>query len=356
MQIKTQTQMRAAVYQGKSRVSCEKILIPTLKAGEVLVRINSCGVCATDLKKVEYNLLLPPRVYGHEMAGTIVRLGSRVKGWRLGERVAVFHHVPCKKCFYCERHEYAQCPQYKKTGTTAGFEPAGGGFAEYIRVMPWIVNEGGMIRVPKNVSLEEACFLEPVNTCLKGVDRLQARKKDCVVVFGQGPIGLLFTQLLKARGQRVFALDLFKSRQRFAKKLGATWSADPRSPSFEKTLLKVTEGRGADAAVLAVPSDAAFQQALNCVRPGGKVLLFANTKRGDHRNVDAGVICVDEKTILGSYSASVDVLDETIRLVFSKKVKVAPLISHRFALEEVNAAFDLASHPTESSLKVLVKP
>jgi L-iditol 2-dehydrogenase len=349
------SRMRAAVYRGRGRVVLEEIPVPSVGPGEVLVRVAACGVCHTDLKKVEYALQPPPRIYGHEMSGTIAAVGRGVRGWKAGDRVAVFHHIPCGRCYYCERSDYAQCPVYKKTGTTAGFEPAGGGYAEFLRVLPWIVRRG-MVRVPRGVPLEHATFLEPVNTCLKGVDRLRLRRGDLVLVFGQGPIGLLFTQLLRARGARPVGLDLIPRRRRLAGRLGAAWTADPRSPAFARRLARETEGRGADAAVLAVPSEPAFAQALDAVRPGGSVLLFAHTRKGDRVGLDAGGICVDEKTVLGSYSSSVDVSDEVARLVFSRRVDVGPLISHRFPLERVAEAFELASRPTASSLKVLVTP
>lgn len=347
--------MRAAVYRGQNDVRVESLPLPEVGAGEVLVRIDTCGVCHTDLKKVHYGLLPPPRVYGHEMAGVIVATGRGVKGWKNGDRVAIFHHTPCGDCFYCERKEYSQCPLYKKTGTTAAFEPAGGGFAQYIRVMPWIVKRG-MVRVPRNVSFEEASFLEPVNTCLKGVDRLHLRRKDCVLIFGQGPIGLLFTQLVQARGACPYSMDLIPKRRQMSVKLGAKQSLDPREEGCKQAIAKATDGRGADAAILAVPSEPAFHQALSMVRPGGKVLLFAHTKRGDELSLDAGVVCVDEKTVLGSYSSSVDLNAECARLIFSRKVKVAPLITHRFELDRITEAFDLAAHPTADSLKVVVHP
>lgn len=347
--------MTAAVYRGRGRVVVEKVPVPAIGPGEVLVRIAACGVCHTDLKKVEYGLQPPPRIYGHEMAGSIVARGRGVKSWKVGDRVAVFHHIPCGRCFYCDRKDYAQCPVYKKTGSTAGFEPAGGGFAEYIRVLPWIV-ESGMVRVPASVPIEHASFLEPVNTCLKGVDRLPLRRGDRTLVFGQGPIGLLFTQLLRARGARPVGLDLLASRRRLSTRLGADWSADPRSPAFERRLKRESEGRGADAAVLAVPSQAALKQALGLLRPGGTVLLFAHTRRGEEVRVDAGAVCVDEKTVLGSYSSSIDLSEEVARLVFSGKVDVGPLISHRLPLSSVTEAFELAARPTARSLKILVTP
>ena len=347
--------MWAAVYRGRQKVRVEPVPTPVIGRGEALVRVDTCGVCATDLKKVEYGLAPPPRIFGHEMAGVIEALGVGVKRWKVGDRVVVFHHIPCGRCFYCKRTDHAQCATYKRTGTTAGFEPAGGGFAQQIRVFPWIVRHG-MIRVPRGVTLEEASFIEPVNTCLKGAHRLGLRRGDWVMVFGQGPIGLIFTQLIVARGGRVMALDLIRRRRQLAQKLGASQVADPRSSIFHQKVLRMTGGRGADAAILAVPSESAFQQALATIRPGGKVLLFAHTKKGDSFRVDAGIVCMDEKTILGSYSASVDVQAEAARLVFSRKVRVALLITHRFPLAQIKEAFRLASHPTEHSLKVVIKP
>ena len=169
--------MRAAVYRGESQVSVDEIQTPVIGEGEILIRVEACGVCHTDLKKIEYNLLTPPRVYGHETAGVVAATGSRVSKFQTGDRVIVFHHIPCGRCFYCERKLYAQCAVYKKVGVTAGFEPAGGGFAQYVRVMDWIV-ERGVEKIPDGVSFEVASFVEPVNTCVKGVAQLDPRAGD----------------------------------------------------------------------------------------------------------------------------------------------------------------------------------
>lgn len=347
--------MWAAVYRGKGKVRVERLPVPRIGPGEALLRVDTCGVCATDLKKIAYGLVPPPRVFGHETAGTIVALGHGVQGWRAGDRVAVFHHIPCRRCFYCARGDYAQCAGYKRTGTTAGFEPAGGGFAQYVRVLPWIVRRG-MLRVPRGVSLEEASFIEPVATCLKGIARLKLRRGEEVLVFGQGAIGLLFTQLIRWRGARATGLDLLAPRRRLALRLGAVRAEDPRSAACERRVLAATDGRGADAALLAVPSQAALDQALRLVRPGGRVLLFAHTRRGEAAAFDAGQVTVEDKTLIGCYSADADLQDLTARLIFSGRVRVRPLISHRFPLSRAAEAFELALHPTPRSLKIVVKP
>jgi len=336
--------MRAAVYRGVNDIRLEQLPVPRIGAGELLVKVAVCGVCPTDIKKIHHGTLPPPRVFGHETAGTIVQMGRSVTGFRVGERVGLHHHIPCLKCHYCRHHAFAQCETYKRTGITAGFEPAGGGYAEYVRVMPFVLP--GVVKIPAKNSFEEAAMLEPVNTVLKAVKRLNLLPGDSVLVAGQGPIGLMFTRLLELRGMRVLATDLLPSRLKLAKKFGA-------HRVCLATRMSASVGQF-DAAVLAVPSDAALQQALQFLRGAGQVLLFAHTKRGAKTEVDLASVCVDEKDLIGSYSADVTIQKEVARLVFSRQLDVRKLISHRFPLEQTAEAVALAAQPTPDSLKVLV--
>ena len=190
--------MQAAVYKGASVVEVESVPVPEIGAGEILIRVEACGICHTDLKKIAYNLLPAPRIYGHETAGVVTAVGNGVTRYSPGDRVIVFHHIPCGECFYCRRKLYAQCPVYKKVGVTAGYEPAGGGFAQYVRAMDWIV-ERGVEKIPDGVSFEQACFVEPVNTCLKGhqANRSAAGRRDCRA--GTGPHRLDFHHVGRAQ-------------------------------------------------------------------------------------------------------------------------------------------------------------
>ncbi len=174
------------------------------------IRVESCGICPTDLKKIAYNLLPGPRIYGHETAGVIAAVGAGVTKYQPGDRVIVFHHIPCGKCFYCGKKLYAQCPVYKKVGVTAGYEPAGGGFSQYVRVMDWIV-ERGIEKIPDGVSFDAASFVEPVNTCLKGMKQLDPQPGDVVAILGQGPVGLIFTMMAAREGLRIVATDTFET-------------------------------------------------------------------------------------------------------------------------------------------------
>src|ERR1700686_178647 len=188
--------MRAAVYRGKRRVVVEDVPVPAIVDGEVLIRVAACGICGTDIKKIEHGFVAAPQIFGHEVSGTVVALGAGVTRWKLGDRVMSFHHIPCGTCFYCERKLFSQCAVYKKTGLTAGFDPNGGGFAEFVRAMPWVA-ERGVVAIPGGVGFEEATFVEPVNTCLKAVRKARIMPGDEVLVIGAGPIGLLLLMLAK---------------------------------------------------------------------------------------------------------------------------------------------------------------
>ena len=220
--------MRAAVYKGDSVVAVEHVPTPEIGPGELLVRVEACGVCHTDLKKIEYNLLAPPRIYGHETAGVVARVGRGVRNFAPGDRVVVFHHIPCSHCFYCRKKLFAQCPVYKKVGVTAGFEPAGGGFSQFVRVMDWIV-ERGVEKIPDGVSFERASFVEPVNTCLKAVVQCAPEPGEVALILGQGPIGLLFTMLLRRAGAHVVTSDTIPSRRALSLRCGAEQVLDPRA-------------------------------------------------------------------------------------------------------------------------------
>ncbi len=254
-------------------------------------------------------------------------------------------------------------------------------------------------------------MLEPVNTVLKAVRRLSLLRGDVVLVAGQGPIGLMFTRLLQLAGIRVIATDLFASRLKLAKKFGAEWVLNvsggregkfvgaevtrrATQPAFSTLIRRATRGRGLDAAIVTVPSDAVVSQSLDFLRGGGQLMLFAHTQRqssgraelllrqaAEHRrpateseaaarkgltrpthfslqpsafSLDLSSICVDEKDLLGSYSSDFTLQAEVARLVFSRRLDVRPLISHVFPLEETAQAVALAARPTADSLKILV--
>ena len=345
--------MRAGVYRGQGRVVVEQVPIPQIGEGEVLFRVATCGICGTDIKKIHNGFIEPPQILGHELAGTVVKAGCGVKKFKQGDRVVSSHHIPCGTCFYCEKKLFSQCAGYKKVGLTAGFDPNGGGFAEYVRAMPWIV-ERGMIALPSDVTFEEAAFVEPVNTCLKAVRKARVAAGETVLVMGQGPIGLLLTILARHERAAVYTSDPMAGRRAASVRFGAAEAFDPLTQNLEAEIRRRTNGRGADAVLLAVPNPALVAEALSLARPGGRVLLFAHNDPVLQLEFPAAAVGVEEKEILGSYSASVDEQEESAALVFGHHVPLLDLISHRFPLERIADAIELAAHPKHDTLKVMI--
>ena len=346
--------MTAAVYRGVNDVRLETVPVPQIGAGEILVRVHTCGICGTDLKKISTGSHSAPRIFGHETTGVVAAVGGSVTEFNIGDRVMFFHHIPCGECYYCRHKVFAQCPTYKQVGATAGYEPSGGGFAEYVRVMEWIVRKG-VIRIPDSVSFEQASFIEPVNTCMKGIETLRLMPGEAVLVIGQGPIGIILAVLAGRGGVRVITSDLFPQRHTIARRFRLNESIDASTSDTVKTVKSLTEGRGADAVILAVAGNSLIGPAMEATRPGGRVLLFAQTQHGE-ATIDPAAVCVDEKSLLGSYSASVDLQDESARFVLSGEMELERLISHRFPLSQSVEALQLAAHPKPDSMKVVIQP
>ena len=345
--------MKAAVYRAAGRLSVEEIPVPEVGPGELLVRVEACGVCPTDIKKIEKGLLPGPRVFGHEIAGRVARAGQGVVRFREGDRVVVHHHVPCGACFFCREGAHAQCAAYKRNGTTAGFEPSGGGFAEYVKAFDWIV-ERGTIPVPDGVLPEEASFVEPVNTCLKAVRKAGVQKGQTALVVGQGPIGLILMQLVQWAGAEAVVSDLLPDRLEMARVLGAA-AALGATGDVTAGVRGLTEGRGADVTFVAAVGRSAFRQAVDATPPAGRVMVFAATSAGETAEVDLGALCAAEKDVLTSYSSSIAVQDAAAQLVFGREIQVRPLVTHRFPIEEAPAAVALAARPAPGVLKVVVR-
>ena len=358
--------MQAVVYRGRDDLCVETVPVPEIQAGELLVKVAVCGVCPTDIKKIHYGTVPPPRIFGHETSGTIVQVGRGVTKFRVGDRVGLHHHVPCLDCHYCRHRAFAQCAGYKRTGITAGFEPAGGGYAEYVRVMPFVLP--GVVKIPRRNTFLEGAMLEPVNTVLKAIKRLNLLAGDNVCVIGQGPIGLLFTKILSLRGINVIATDLMPKRLKLAEEWGATKAFNAALPNLVDAVVNYLSPRlrqdprhsslathhSLDAAIIAVPANVAVNQAFQLIRGSGQVLLFAHTKPNDPQPIDLSNICLHEKDLIGSYSADFLLQNEVAKLVFSGQINMEKLVTHRLPLRQTAEAVQLASAPTPESLKVVV--
>jgi L-iditol 2-dehydrogenase len=345
--------MRAGVFRDKGVVSVEEVPVPEVGDGEVLIKVAACGICGTDIKKIFHRYVEPPQILGHELAGTVVAVGRGVTKWMPGDRVMSFHHTPCGRCFYCEKRLFSQCKQYKTTGLTAGFTPNGGGFAQYVKAMPWVA-ERGIVGLPDNVTFEEATFIEPINTIVKAVQKARITAGETVLILGCGPIGLQLLMVSNLESPKLYTSDPISQRRQKSLTLGALESFDPTSGKLLEEIRARTDGRGADAVLVAVAHPSVVTDALAAARPGGRVLLFAANDPVTKIEFPAAAVGIDEKEILGSYSAAVDIQESAADLVLGKKLPVMQIVTHRFPLDRIQEGLELAARPTAESLKILI--
>jgi L-iditol 2-dehydrogenase len=345
--------MRAGVYREKGIVRVEEVPVPEVGDGEILIKVAACGICGTDIKKIFHAYVPPPQILGHEVAGTVVATGGGVTKWRPGDRVMSFHHIPCRNCFYCERRLFSQCQQYKTTGLTGGFTPNGGGFAEYVKAMPWVA-ERGIVALPDDVSFEEATFIEPINTIVKAVQKARIVAGESVLIAGCGPIGLQLLMVANLERAKLYTSDPMAVRRAKSLSLGALESFNPSDGKLVEQMKARTEGRGADAVLVAVAHPSVVVDALAAARPGGRILLFAANDPVTKIEFPAAAVGIDEKEILGSYSAAADIQEAGADLVLKKKLPVMDIVTHRFPLARIQEGLELAAKPTTESLKILI--
>lgn len=345
--------MTACVWRGGSTIEVETVPVPEIGEGELLLEVEACGLCPTDIKKIDLGLAEPPVILGHEMAGEVVAAGQGAEEF-LGKRVAVYHHIPCLKCRLCELGRYSQCAGYKRTGTTAGFLPAGGGWAEYVKVSSWIVSGGGVVEIAKSLPVKVAILMEPLNTCLKCTSALPD-SKGTALILGQGPVGLMLTALADRDGWEVFAVEPLPERQQKATRFGAKAVFYPKDDLAAK-LQEVAGPLGPDAVIAATESEEVINGSLRALRPGGTLILFAHTRMGQELKIDAGQIGMAEKQVIGSYSSSIELNGLTKKTLIDQRYPWGEFVTHVFPLDEINEALTLARQPKGGSLKVAVAP
>jgi L-iditol 2-dehydrogenase len=348
--------MKAQVFRGVNQLSYEDLPIPELATDEVLVAVQVVGLCQSDIKKIRYPLYAPPRIFGHETAGIISQVGADVQDWQVGQRVVVMHHIPCMRCAYCLNENYSMCDVYKQVTTTAGFTPSGGGFADYVKVPGHIVQNGGLIAIPDQISFEQASFVEPTNCCLKAVKKANIQAGDTVLITGAGPIGLMFAMLVKYFGGRAITTDLIPSRVEKALSIGADAAFLATDPELTDKIHELTCGLGVDVSLLAVSSEKAFFQALDCTRKGGKILFFAEFPDEVTIPINPNVLYQREIDLMGSYSSSFRVQGLAQDIVFNHRIDVDALISDKYHLKDLAEAVAQASAPTPETYKILIYP
>jgi L-iditol 2-dehydrogenase len=336
-----------AVYYNNHDVRIQEAPIPQIGEDEALLKVIASGICGSDVIEW-YRVPKAPIVLGHEATGVIDRVGCKVKTLTVGDRVFVSHHVPCNQCRYCQRGNHTACHTLHMTN----YYP--GGFSQYVQV-PKINIEFGIYKLPDDMSFEEGTFIEPLACVSRGQRLSSLQKDDTVLIIGGGIAGILHTQLAKFKGiDNVIVTDINLFRLKLAKKFGATQVLNAKE-NLPQKLKEVNDGRLADQVIVCTGATSAAMSALDCVDNGGTILFFAVPDPTVKLPVPINQFWRNEITMRTSYGAAPNDLDDSMRILATKKLNVNEMITHRLSLVEAQEGFRLMAEAGQS-LKVILEP
>jgi L-iditol 2-dehydrogenase len=336
-----------AVYYNNHDVRIKEAPIPQIGEDEALLKVMASGICGSDVIEW-YRVPKAPLVLGHEATGIIDKIGAKVKGVKVGERVFVSHHVPCNACRYCKRGHHTAC----HTLHTTNYFP--GGFSQYIRI-PRINIENGIYRLPDDMSFEEGTFIEPLACVSRGQRLASLQKGDTVLIIGSGIAGILHAQLAKYKGvQNIVVADINPYRLELAKKFGATYGLNAKEDLPAK-LREVNDGRLADQVVVCTGATSASISALGCVDSGGTILFFAVPDPSVKLPVPINQFWRNEIKMQTSYGAAPKDLEDSLQILATKQLNIKDMITHRLDLTEAQEGFCLMAEAGQS-LKVILEP
>jgi len=346
--------MKAAVLKGIEDLEVKEIPRPTPSAHQILIRVRACTICGTDIKVYHHGhkLIRFPRVTGHEVAGQIVEVGSEVKNYRVGERVAVAPAIPCGRCFYCRRGMQSMCANLKAIGYHYD-----GGFAEFMLVPEDALQNGCVNQIPSNISFEEAALAEPLACAINGQELSKVEMGDTVVVIGAGPLGCIHMQLARIKGAtKIILVELSRERTEFAKRLlFPDVTVNPAEEDAIKRVREETEGRGADRVIVACGSGRAQEDALQMVRARGTVNFFGGLpKDKPFINFNSNLVHYGEFYVVGTHGSAPRHNELALQLISQKRIKVKELITHRLPLERLKEGLELAE--SGKAMKVCISP
>lgn len=339
--------MKALFLNPPAGLSLREVEKPSPKQGEVLVKMRASGICGTDIEKAKGHVIDLSNILGHEVVGEIVNLGDGVSGLSPGDRVFTHHRTACLSCELCRRGEFTLCPDFSKSNIIPG------GFSEYYIVPQWNVVRGAVVKLPAGLSYEEASLIEPLACCLRAITRVDARSISRALIFGAGPVGLLYVKLLRSLGvEHVEVADVKEYRLGFAKKMGVEGAFNPASDADTALLLERLEEEKPELAIVATGSVSAFRDAIRAVAKGGKVLLFGVPARGATAEIDLERLFMRGVNVITSYAATEKETVEATEMLGRSSILVSDLITHRFPLAEAVEAFRTAEQ--EACVKAVV--
>jgi L-iditol 2-dehydrogenase len=338
--------MKAALVGPVGGVKMEHVPDPSPAEGEVLVKLRYCGVCGTDLEKVQ-GVGITSKILGHEAVGEVEEVGRGVSGISKGMRVFAHHHVPCLSCDLCRSGKFTYCTEFARHNLV----PCG--LAERFIVPKFNVDRGAVFELPEGLGYEEACFIEPLSCCILGLENARAGSARTAAIYGAGPVGLMIFKLLKHAGVSTVAVgDVSAYRNSFATKVGCDLVFDASSKEDKERIIRGSMPSGPELVVVATASTAALEEATTIVARGGTVLLFGAPKRGATGTVDLALLFLNGTSIVTSYASSEKDTHAAKRLLADRLITVTDLITHRFPLARAGHAFAAAAE--QQCMKALI--
>lgn len=338
--------MLACLLDERNKITLKDVPMPLPGPGDVVVKMEACGICGTDLEKISGELG-PGGILGHEISGTIRHPSRKYPDYKQGDRVVAHHHVPCYRCDLCQKGEYTLCEQFKRTNV----DPCG--LAETFRVPEYNVERGALLHLPDNLSFEEGAIIEPTGCCIRAIEKTHLKENENVLIVGLGPTGLTQLQLLRNKTNgKLIGTDIIEARLDMGLRLGADKILNPQRENVSETVRRITNG-GADLALVATGNEKALSQAFASVRKGGRVLLFGAPAIGAHYQLDTSDLFSHEISLITSYSCTEVEMYEAIRLVSEKRLDLQALISDRFRLMEADKALQHARN-SKTAIKTIV--
>jgi L-iditol 2-dehydrogenase len=332
-------EMLAAVLYGKEHVEIEKVAIPQLGEGDILVRVRAALTCGTDVKVFRRGyharMIVPPALFGHELAGDIVATGSAVRGFRVGQRVVAANSAPCGECFYCRKNNENLCENLLFNN---------GAYAEFIRIPARLVQRN-LYEIPEHVEYQDAALVEPLACVIRGIDETQVKPGDTVVVIGVGPIGLMFVRLLSLRGCRVIAIGRRRPQLDRALKLGAAVSLSIlEERDIVSAVKRETMGYGADVVMEAVGTVDTWQQAILMLRRGGVLNFFGGCPTDTQVQLDTQLMHYSEITCMASFHHTPAHIRKALEAVVAGYITASDFVTGEEPLSNLNEVLSYQLH------------
>mgnify|MGYP002639369848 FL=1 len=340
--------MKTASVKEPSVISVDETENPQLTSGDILVQMQACGICGSDLEKVFGQYGQPSMRLGHEPSGIILDVGSDVTEFKKGDRVFTHHHVPCYDCHFCNHGNETMCQKYSETNLS----PCG--LSEEYVVPAWNVSHGGVLKISDSLSYEEAAMIEPLACCVRAWSKFSYREGDSTAIFGVGPTGMMHVMLACAKKfSKIFCFDVNDFRLDFAKKFNITDSISSMDENRKQKILDNTDGQGVDVAIVATSSLKALDDAIDVTRKGGVVMMFGVPSKGAKLDLDMSKIYSKEITLVTSYAASDADTKAALHLIESSQIDVKQLITHTYSISDTQKAFDHA-RTGENAMKIII--